>query len=179
LESSGAAATVALWSLIIVLCVVVVAFARRIGGRRPLRGAPVGGEGPPLNESLPSVAARDLEGQTLTIGGSGRAQLLQFVSPGCIVCERLLPSIGSVARAKSMVPLVLSDLDHEEAAIEFGQRRVQAPIVVSREAFAEYEVPGTTYVVVLDPRGVVRAKGTVNTLEGMKDLIDLSRTRED
>ena len=39
-------------------------------------------------------------------------------------------------------------------------------------------VPGTPYAVVLDPTGVVRAKGTVNNLEQVEGLIDTARERE-
>jgi hypothetical protein len=38
-------------------------------------------------------------------------------------------------------------------------------------------VPGTPFVVVLDERGVVRAKGTVNNLEQVEGLVDTANRR--
>ena len=41
----------------------------------------------------------------------------------------------------------------------------------------DYAVPGTPYAVVLDVMGVVRGKGTVNTLEQLEGLVDTARSR--
>jgi hypothetical protein len=54
---------------------------------------------------------------------------------------------------------------------------VDATIVASRDLPASYAVPGTPYIVVLDPLGIVRAKGTVNNLEQLEGLIDTGIAR--
>jgi hypothetical protein len=40
-----------------------------------------------------------------------------------------------------------------------------------------YSVPGVPFVVVLDEVGVVRSKGTVNSLEQVEGLVDAARRR--
>jgi hypothetical protein len=42
---------------------------------------------------------------------------------------------------------------------------------------AAYGVPGVPYLVVLDELGVVRSKGTVNSLEQIEGLIDTAGRR--
>ena len=177
-----AASYVALWILVGMLCIVVVALARQIGTLH-LRLGPRGAlemddEGPALGEGRPAIEGQDLEGNPVTVGGRGSEQFLLFVSPGCVVCEQVMPSIGAVAEATGKRPLVLADLDETETRLAFQHKRVAAPIVASPESFGVYEVPGTPYVVVLDVNGVVQAKGTVNNLEQMEGLIDTARRRE-
>ncbi|MGH2749895.1 MAG: hypothetical protein ACRDK3_03330 [Actinomycetota bacterium] len=177
-----AASYVALWILVVVLCVVVVALARQIGILH-LRLGPRGAleldtEGPALGEGRPPLQTRDLDGQPVTVGGRGAEQFLLFVSPGCAVCEQVLPSVGAVAEATGKHPIVLTDVDETETRLAFRHKRTAAPIVASVESFKNYEVPGTPYVVVLDAHGVVQAKGTVNNLEQMEGLIDTARRRE-
>ena len=46
------------------------------------------------------------------------------------------------------------------------------------DAERAWRVPGTPFAVILDPSGVVRAKGTVNNLEQVEGLIDTARARE-
>jgi methylamine dehydrogenase accessory protein MauD len=184
MELSGwwAVSYAALWILVGVLCIVVVALARQIGTLH-LRLGPRGAlemddEGPALGEGRPPINGQDLEGNAVTVGGRGAEQFLLFVSPGCMVCEQVMPSIGAVAEATGKRPLVLTDLDEVESRLAFQHKRVAAPIVASGESFRTYEVPGTPYVVVLDDHGVVQAKGTVNNLEQMEGLIETAQRRE-
>ena len=176
-----AASYVALWLLVAALCVVVVALARQIGTlhlRLGPRGAlEIDDEGPALNEGRPPIEATDLDGRPVVIGGAGDPQLLLFVSPGCRICDQVLPAIGVVARRARLAPLVVTDLDAEETALTFRGRRPHAPVVAGRDAVASYEIPGTPYVVVLDDKGVVRGKGTVNNLEQMEGLVDTAAAR--
>lgn len=174
---------VALWLLVLGLCVVVVALARQIGTLH-LRLGPRGAlemddEGPPLGEGPAPIEATALDGRRVALGGPGTPQLLLFVSPGCQVCEQVLPSIGAVAQNAGMAPYIVTDLDPTETALSFAHKRLNAPVVPSVEAARAYSVPGTPYVVALDELGVVRAKGTVNNLEQMEGLVDTARVRRE
>jgi methylamine dehydrogenase accessory protein MauD len=169
--------------LVLGLCVVVVALARQIGTLH-LRLGPRGAlemddEGPPLGEGLAPIEATALDGRRVALGGPGTPQLLLFVSPGCQVCEQVLPSIGAVAQNAGMAPYIVTDLDPTETALSFAHKRLNAPVVPSVEAARAYSVPGTPYVVALDELGVVRAKGTVNNLEQMEGLVDTARVRRE
>jgi hypothetical protein len=154
-----AAAFLVQWVLLAVLAVVVVALARQIGVLQ-LRLAPLGAlevddEGPPLGEAPEARPARERDGSTIVIGGPGVSRLLTFVSGTCPLCERVLPSLPAAARASGLELQVVSDPDLETA----------------------YRVPGVPFVVVFDELGVVRSKGTVNSLEQVEGLVDTARRR--
>lgn len=176
-----AASYVVLWLVVIALAVVVVALARQIGTlhlRLGPRGAlEVDSEGPPLGEALPPVDARRVDGETVTIGGPGEPQLLLFASPGCRVCEEVMPALRAVSSATDLKPYVVTDLDHDEALRAFSGVRPPAPLVPAPEVVRSYDIPGTPFVVVVDDLGVVRAKGTPNNLEQMEGLVDTARRR--
>jgi hypothetical protein len=153
------AAFVAQWVLLLVLCIVVVALARQVGTlhlRLGPRGAlEIDTEGPALGDALPPVEARGADGATVVVGGAGPKRLVLFSSPTCIVCREVAPAIPAAARAGELQPLVLHDPDVERT----------------------FEVPGTPFLIVLDELGVVRAKGTVNTLEQVEGLVDTANRR--
>jgi len=154
-----AAAFVVQWVLLAVLAVVVVALARQIGVLHlrlgPLGALEVDDEGPPLGEAPPLRSARDRAGVAVPVGGAGPQRLLAFVSPTCPICEQVLPSLPAAADASGLELQVVSDPELERA----------------------YRVPGVPFVVVFDEVGVVRSKGTVNTLEQVEGLVDTARRR--
>ena len=170
---------VTLWLLVVALCLVVVALARQIGTLH-MRVGPRGAlemddEGPELGFPAISIPTRDLKGDDVVVGAA--SQLLMFVSPGCHVCEQVLPSISAVAEHGKLTPFVITDVDEEETALTFKNKRVPAPVVPGVAIAQAYEVPGTPYVVVTDGAGAVAAKGTVNNLEQVEGLIDSARRR--
>lgn len=181
LESWWLASYMVLWALVVALCLVVVALARQIGTlhlRLGPRGAlEVDSEGPPIGEAVAPLELTAIDDRNVTIGRRGEASLLLFVSPGCHVCEQVLPSVDAVASAGRLTPYVVTDVDKEETALAFGGGDLRAPVVPGLQAAQRYEVPGTPYVIVLDDYGVVRAKGTVNNLEQVEGLVDAARRR--
>lgn len=170
---------VTLWLLVLALCLVVVALARQIGTlhmRLGPRGAlEMDDEGPELGSPAISIPTHDVAGNSVVIGAA--SQLLMFVSPGCHVCEQVLPSISAVAEHGKLSPFVITDVDEEETALTFKNKRLSAPIVPGVAVAQAYEVPGTPYVVVTDGAGAIAAKGTVNNLEQVEGLIDSARRR--
>lgn len=175
------ASYVVLWLLVVALTIVVVALARQIGTlhlRLGPRGAlEIDDEGPALGDAPEPFDLATIDGRTVTVGGPGEAQLLMFVSPGCMVCEQVLPSIPVIARSGSMTPYVLTDVDGFETQRAFAGKQLAAAIASAPEVSQSYAVPGTPYIIVLDRAGIVRAKGTVNNLEQMEGLIDTARRR--
>ncbi len=165
--------------LVLALCVLVVALARQIGTlhmRLGPRGAlEMDDEGPALGAPGISIPTHDMDGRSVVIGGAN--QLLMFVSPGCHVCEQVLPAVSAVAQAGRLAPVVITDVDKEETELTFKNKHLSAPVIPGISVAQAYEVPGTPYVVVVDSAGVVAAKGTVNNLEQMEGLIDSARRR--
>lgn len=183
MEGWWAVSYVVMWVLVVVLTVVVVALARQIGTLH-LRLGPRGAlemddEGPPLGEAPPHEETTDSQGRHARIGGPGEAQLLLFVSPGCHLCEQVLPSLPVVGRKHELAPYVLADADADEVVSQYERRRLDARVVSANLIAQRYRVPGTPYVVVLDRLGVVRAKGTVNNLEQLEGLVETGARRTD
>jgi methylamine dehydrogenase accessory protein MauD len=176
-----AAAFVAQWVLVIALCVVVLALARqvgtlhlRLGPRGPLELAE---EGPPLGEAPMPTQAQAMDGSTRVVGGPGEGQFLLFVSPSCPICETVLPSLPAVASVGRMEPIVIADVEPRGARKALRDKRIAASVIPAPSLVELYGVPGVPYAVVLDERGVVLAKGTVNNLEQMEGMIDMAAAR--
>jgi hypothetical protein len=154
-----AAAFVAQWALVLLLCVVVVALARQVGTlhlRLGPRGAlEVDTEGPALGEAPPPRPAILEGGARTVLGGTGVHRLVLFVSPTCPICDEVRPSVPAAASAAGL----------------------QAQLVHDPEAERRWNVPGTPFAVVIDEIGVVRAKGTVNDLEQLEGLVDTAERR--
>jgi methylamine dehydrogenase accessory protein MauD len=153
------AAFVTLWIMVLVLLVVVVALARQVGTLH-LRLGPRGAlemddEGPALGEAPPPAPADGADGRPVMLGGPGPTRLVLFSSPTCGVCREVAPAVAPAAAAVGVASVVLHDPDAER----------------------EWNVPGTPFAVILDPSGVVRAKGTVNNLEQIEGLLDTARVR--
>lgn len=149
-----AVAFVVQWVLLVVLALVVVALARQVGTlhlRLGPRGAlEIDTEGPAVGEAPPVLDARAADGSALRLGGPGEGRLVLFSSPTCPVCEEIAPGVPAAAAAAGL----------------------QAQILHDPEAESALNVPGTPFALVMDDRGVVRAKGTVNNLEQVEGLVD-------
>lgn len=153
------AAFVAQWILVVVLAVIVVALARQVGTlhlRLGPRGAlEIDTEGPTLGEAPVPVPATTASGDRVMLGGPGVRRVVLFASPTCGVCKEVAPAVPAAAATMDYAAVVLYDPEVER----------------------EWEVPGTPFVVVLDERGVVAAKGTVNNLEQVEGLLDTADER--
>lgn len=173
-----------LWVAVVVLSVVVVALVRQIGVLHE-RVFPVGAlvmpGGPRVGDAAPVVAVTDLAGRAFPVGGAdaeGRRTLVFFVSATCPVCKTLLPIVRSLAaNAAPATRLVLaSDGDlAEQRAFVARAGLDERDYVVSRELGLAYQIGKLPYAVLLDERGVLRAKGLVNTREHVESLFEAAR----
>jgi uncharacterized membrane protein YphA (DoxX/SURF4 family) len=127
-----------------VLALLVLALYRQVGVLTLRLGPRVPLE---LAEEGPEVGAPAPALEGLQLRG---AELVAFFSPGCRLCRQLAPGVAALAREGLAVRVV------EEADDEL--------------AFERWNIPGTPFVAhVVD--GVVAAKGTVNTLEELEQLL--------
>ncbi len=151
--SSGAlvvAALVVLAVVVAVLVVLVLALYRQVGV---------------LEARLGPAAALELADEGPPLGATAPAlagltrrgpELVAFGSPGCRLCAEIAAALGALERDGLTVHAVSED--------------------VQSEVFRRYRVPGTPYVAYLED-GVVAAKGLVNTLEQIEELIETGRER--
>ena len=179
-----AVSNVALWILVLVLTAVVLALVRQVGVLHE-RIAPVGAlmlnRGPTVGEPAPVVEVADLEGQAHRVGAAradGRSTLLLFVSPTCPVCKSLLPAVKSSRRdERTWLDLILaSDGDSAEQR-EFvrSQGLDGIPYVISGALGLAYQVGRLPFAALLDERGILRARGLVNSREHLESLFEAKR----
>jgi methylamine dehydrogenase accessory protein MauD len=166
-----------LWVVVLALLVAVFALARQIGilyERVAPMGALMMDNGPKVGAASPVFTLTDLAGRPINIGApSLSSTLLFFLSPTCPVCKKLLPILKSAAATeKRWLSIVLaSDGDEAEQRAFIRRARLEAfPYVLSTPLGVTYQVSKLPYTVLLDERGIVRAKGLVNSREQLESL---------
>jgi methylamine dehydrogenase accessory protein MauD len=175
---------VVLWLLVLALSTLVLALARQVGVLHE-RIAPAGAlmlnRGLTVGEPAPVLEVADLEGHAHQLGSpraDGRSTLLLFVSPSCPVCKTLLSAVKSSARDERtwMDVILASDGDHAEQR-EFvrAQGLAGIPYVVSAALGLAYQVSRLPFAALLDDRGILRARGLVNSREHLESLFEAKR----
>jgi hypothetical protein len=135
---------------VVVLAVLVLALYRHVGVLERRLGPRTALEIP--GEGPPfGLRAPELDGLT----GTG-SELIVFGSEHCRLCRELAPGFRALARDGLRIRGVDEDADPD--------------------GFARFRVPGTPYVV-HTVNGVVVAKGLVNTLEQVEELVGLGLER--
>jgi methylamine dehydrogenase accessory protein MauD len=179
-----AVSNVVLWVLVLVLAAVVLALTRQLGvihQRIAPAGALMLNRGLTVGEAAPVLELAALDGRSLRVGiarDDGRSTLLLFVSPSCPVCKSLLPAVKSSRRdERSWMDVILaSDGDAAEQR-EFvrAQGLEGIPYVVSAALGLAYQVSRLPFAALLDERGVLRARGLVNSREHLESLFEARR----
>jgi methylamine dehydrogenase accessory protein MauD len=178
------ASQIMLWIALLVLAVVCVALARQIGVLHQ-RIAPAGAltlrQPLKLGDATPELLLPALDGSHVRIGGvrSGRSQLLLFLSPGCAICEALLPAVRSAQGAeRGWLDIILaSDGPGEEHAAFVRDKGLgKFPYVVSEHLGRSYGVAKLPYAVLIDEAGKLCSTGLVNTREHLESLFVAKET---
>ena len=179
-----AVSNVALWVLLLVLAAIVLALVRQVGVLHE-RIAPAGAlmlnRGLAVGEPAPVLEVADLEGHAHRVGAArtdGRSTLLLFVSPTCPVCKSLLPAVKSSRRDERgwMDVILASDGDSaEQREFVSSQGLGGIPYVVSGPLGLAYQVSRLPFAALLDERGILRARGLVNSREHLESLFEAKR----
>jgi methylamine dehydrogenase accessory protein MauD len=170
-----------LWLVVLLLAAAVLALARQLGVLHE-RIAPAGAlmmrRGLAVGEAVPVLEVADLEGQAHQVGSAradGRSTLLLFVSPGCPVCKSLLPAVKSSRKdERSWVDVILaSDGDSAEQRAFVAAHGLEGiPYIVSAALGLAYQVSRLPFAALLDERGILRARGLVNSREHLESLFE-------
>jgi methylamine dehydrogenase accessory protein MauD len=173
-----------LWVLVLVLAVVLLAVVRQLGVLHE-RIAPAGAlmlnRGLKVGDAAPVVRVADLKGQAHEVGAArpdGRSTLVLFVSPSCPVCKSLLPAVKSSLRDERawMNVILASDGDvTEQQDFVRAQGLETIPYVVSAALGLAYQVSRLPFAALLDEKGVLRARGLVNSREHLESLFEAKR----
>ena len=171
------ASNVALWIVVVVQTLFILALFRYVGlllDRLPAQGPAVG-------KPAPRREVVDIEGGKHLLGESSRRhRVLIFTSPNCPWCEEMAPHIApffaSLGPEYDLL-LVLSNQPPAGQAESYARRLgggAPLKLAVAAELFESYAVPGTPYGLLIDREGIVRSKGTTNTLTDLQTLVSTS-----
>lgn len=160
-----------LWKLIvIVLCGAVIAEGlvlvgvMRTLGSLLLRVAPAH---PGVVEGGPAVGS-DAALQDLAVSPPG---VLVFLSPGCSMCESLIPALRPLAKAYPTLTLIAIPGGDEDERAFYAQKIGDLARPDLFHLYREWDVPGTPFAVGVDASGTVRGTGVVNNLEHLESLV--------
>lgn len=171
-----------LWTLLLGLAVVVFALARQIGVLHD-RIAPAGAltlsGGLKAGERVPDLELQTLRGEPFDLaepGRRGRGILLFFLSPVCPVCKSLLPVLKRIARQERrwLDVVFASDGDAQRDHQAFVEKHGLEPFayVLSQQLGMVFQVGKLPYAVLVDERGILVAKGLVNSREHIESLFE-------
>jgi len=170
---------VLLWLAVLVLGLLLWALSRQVGvlfERVAPMGALVTDAGPAVGSASPSFALRGIQSEAVAIGGeSAQPTLLFFLSPTCPVCKKLIPVLKALVRdeRRRLSVVLASDGEAEEHLRFVREQGLQAlPYVLSTELGMSYRVSRLPYAVLLDAKGMVAAKGLVNSREQLDSLLN-------
>jgi methylamine dehydrogenase accessory protein MauD len=179
-----AISNIVLWVVVICLVFVLFALTRQLGVLHE-RIAPAGAlminRGPAIGEPVTALDVVDLEGRALRIGAvraDGRSTLILFLSPTCPVCKTLLPAVRSSRnQERDWLDVVLaSDGDPaEHRQFVLDQELRDFAYVVSSALGLSYQVNRLPFAALVDKRGVLRARGLVNSREHLESLFEAQR----
>ncbi len=182
--SALAISNIVLWIVVLALLALVLALTRQIGVLHE-RIAPAGAlminKGLTVGEPVPVVDVADLAGQVMKVGAArldGLSTLLLFVSPTCPVCESLLPVLrASRKQEKSWLQIVLASDGDLATQREFVRDKGLGdfPYVVSAPLGMTYQVSRLPFAALVDDKGVLRARGLVNSREHLESLFEAQR----
>jgi methylamine dehydrogenase accessory protein MauD len=168
-----------LWVLMLAVIVALWALARQVGilyERIAPMGALVTDAGPKLGDMAPQFDLPALNGLRVAIGGEQpKSQLIFFLSPTCPVCKKLLPVLKSASQAERewLDVILASDGEATQHLGFYGSAQLQQfPYVLSADLGMTYRVSRLPYAVLIDERGVIRAKGLINSREHLESLFN-------
>jgi len=179
-------ALVSVETVLLVLLLVLVAgllrshaeIMRRLGPAAEGPGSVPEPAGPQPSATRESVVAPELAGVTpdgdavkLAFEGAGTAPtLLAFLTSGCGTCAAFWDTLGERRLpADVRTVIVAHGADRERPAKLRSLAPAGIPVVMSSEAWADYEIPGAPYFVMVDQ--AIRGEGVATTWRALASLV--------
>lgn len=168
------ASYVALWILVVLLSFLVLVLYRQLGemylGTKEGRTR----DGVRLGSRAPEVSGLGQEGEAVRLPVPAPT-LVAFVSPQCGPCRVLMPDLVQFARARPGLAVVaIGGPDDERTRTFAAEFRTPFSFLTQPNHWisAKYRVRSTPFAFYLDDAGVVRAKGIVNRLAQLEQLVE-------
>lgn len=121
------------------------------------------------------VSGRTLDGDAVSLAvGSGRDVLLAFLSGGCESCLPFWEAIreGAPVPGGAELVVVAQGAERESASLLRRLAPQGVPLVLSSEAWEDYDVPGSPHLVYLDgATGAVTGEGTAGSWDQVVSML--------
>jgi len=161
------------------LSLLLVAVFTGCGGAAP-KPLPPSASSPLISHASPDFRRPALDGSTVeTTTWRGRVIVVDFFSEHCVPCARSLPSIEALHRALPNVAVLgVSEDDDVSGAQRMIQRHSLTFPVVHDDGHAlagRFRVSELPATFVVDGRGVVRWRGTPETEDDVRAVVESAR----
>ncbi|MDH3190287.1 MAG: hypothetical protein OEM39_06565 [Acidimicrobiia bacterium] len=128
--------------------------------------------------SLPGISGVDPDGQPVTLSPTlgSHSALIAFLSTSCSSCtvfwENLdQPEMVFGGRTHRVIVATMGPND-ESPTRAASLRRGKADVVMSTQAWEDYEVPGAPYFVVADPADGILGEGSADTFQALVGFLE-------
>jgi len=179
-------ALVSVETVLLVLLVVLVAgllrshaeIMRRLGPAEDAPAVPAAGNPVPTVRDREAISAPEVAGVTpdgdavkLAFEGAGTAPtLLAFLTSGCGTCESFWEALGERRLPAGVRTVIVTHgPDRERPAKLRSLGPAGIPVVMSSQAWADYEIPGAPYFVMVDQ--AIRGEGVATTWRALASLV--------
>jgi thiol-disulfide isomerase/thioredoxin len=123
-----------------------------------------------VGSRAPVVTVTDLDGAMVTLPAPGRPALIEFWATWCEVCEELLPRVVAARRQIG----TRADFFGVNVTVNESKSRVRRWVDAEKPPFRTlydergiavraYAAPATSYVVIVDAKGIIRYTGSGGT----------------
>ena len=134
---------------------------------------------PEVRDQSPVFDVKDLFGTPLSVGRTlvaGRSTLLLFMHPDNGACAKLMPVLQSIVAREGVDVVLISD-DNDADHHRFLNRHQLDGMryVVSSDVSQRFQANKTPYGVLLNPQGVITAKGPCTTRKHVENLFKTRR----
>jgi hypothetical protein len=123
--------------------------------------------------SAPDVAGVTADGDAVKLAFEGAATaptLLAFLTSGCGTCAEFWETLGEGRLPAGVRTVIVTHGPDRERPAKLGSLRPAGiPVVMSSQAWADYEIPGAPYFVMVDH--VIRGEGVATTWRALASLV--------
>jgi thiol-disulfide isomerase/thioredoxin len=123
-----------------------------------------------VGSRAPVISVADLDGAMVTLPAPGRPALIEFWATWCEVCEELLPRVVSAQQQFGK----RVDFFGVNVTVNESKNRVRRWVTTEKPPFRTlydergtavraYAAPATSYVVLVDAKGIIRYTGSGGT----------------
>lgn len=166
---------VLLWAVVVLQTVALFVVLRAVGNLYLGTRSAIDRDGLAVGSIAPDFVAQTSDGATVQSHDfRGRWQVLLFALPTCQICRSLMPELATLARdLGDQVGVHVLVRGEPRMARPFCDLARGVDVLAVAEAIARrsYRIRVSPYVTVLDPSGVVKAKGLVDRVEHIEHLL--------